>query len=114
MSEQSHQNNGSQLGGFLAGLLAGGLVGAGTMLLLTPQSGKKTRAGIEKKGKQLRKQFVRTMDKTTGQVRTKAQEITDDVTEQVDDLQQRGQDAIDEQRDHLGDSLRDLGKAVHS
>jgi gas vesicle protein len=114
MGEQYHENSCSQLGGFLVGLLVGGLAGAGMMLLLAPQSGKKTRAGIEKKGKKLRKQFVKTVEETTAQVRTKAHQITDDVAEQAGDLQQRGQDAIDEQRDLLGDSLKDLGKAVHT
>jgi len=36
-------------GGLLAGLLIGGLAGAGVMLLLTPQSGKKTRVKIQQK-----------------------------------------------------------------
>ena len=111
MSEQCHS---SQLGGFLLGLLAGGLAGAGMMLLLAPQSGKKTRTGIERKGKQLYKQFGKTVEETMAQVRTKAHQITDDVAEQAGDLQQRGQDAIDAQRDNLGGSLKDLGKAVHT
>jgi gas vesicle protein len=114
MSSQSHEKSCSQLGGFLVGLLVGGLAGAAAMLLMAPESGKKTRSRIEKKGKQLQKQFVRSVEDTTAQVRDKAQQITDGVAEQAGDLQQRGQDAIDEKRDLLGDSLKDLGKAVHS
>jgi gas vesicle protein len=34
-------------GALLAGLMIGGLVGAGTMLLLAPQSGKRTRQEIQ-------------------------------------------------------------------
>lgn len=113
-SEHEYGNGVSQLGSFVAGFLLGGLTGAATMLLLAPQSGKKTRAGIEKKGNQLRKQLVNTAEETTAQVRTKARRITDDVAEQAEDLQQRGQDVIDEQRDQLGDSLKDLGKTVHT
>ena len=115
MSERrSHANSGSQVGGFLAGLLVGGAAGAAPMLMLAPQSGEKTRAGIEKKGKQLRKQLVKTVEDTTAQVRTKAHQITDSVAEQAGDLQQRGQDVVDEQRDLLGDSIKDLGKVVHT
>jgi gas vesicle protein len=114
MSKQNQKNSCSQLEGFVAGLLVGGVAGAAAMLLLAPRSGKKTRADIKKKGKKLRKQFVRTVDEATAQVRAKAQQITDDVAEQAGDLQQRGQDVIDDQRDLVGDSIRDLGKAVHT
>ena len=58
MSEQCHENNGSQLGGFLAGLLAGGLAGAGTMLLMAPQAGMKSRANIQQKRTEVREQGV--------------------------------------------------------
>ena len=38
---QEHENGANYIWGFLIGLLIGGVVGAGTMLLLAPQSGKK-------------------------------------------------------------------------
>jgi gas vesicle protein len=114
VNEQCHENNNNQLGGFLAGLLVGGLVGAGMMLLLAPQSGKRTRANIQQKSIELRDQMTKTAHTASTQIRKKARQVTDDVQEQAGDLQQRGQDAIDEQRDHLGQSLTDLGKAVHT
>ena len=49
------------LGG-LVGLLLGGLAGAGAMLLLAPQSGKKTRAKIQRKGRDLRNQTADTIE----------------------------------------------------
>ena len=45
----------NQFESFVAGLLVGGLSGAGAMLLLAPQSGKKMRAQIQKKSNDLRK-----------------------------------------------------------
>ncbi len=114
MSDQCHENSSSQLGGFLAGLLAGGLAGAGTMLLLAPQSGKKTRADIQQKGTEVRDQVVKSVNDASKQIRKKARQVSDDVQEQAGNLQQRGQDAIDEQRDHLGQTLKDMGKAVRS
>jgi gas vesicle protein len=92
----------------------GGLSGAGTMLLLAPQSGKKMRAQIQKKSKALRKQTTRAVEDVLEQVRDKAHEITAGVHDQAEALGQRGQDAIGARRDHLGQSLKDLGKAVHT
>lgn len=116
MNTQGHQydNGNNQLGGFLAGLLMGGLGGATAMLLLAPQSGKKTRAKIQRKTTKVHDQVVKGVEKATAQVRAKAREVTHDVQKQADGLQQRGQDAIDEQRDQLGQSLKDLGKTVHT
>ena len=39
-------NNSNDLGAFLAGFVIGGLVGAATALILTPQSGEETRSKI--------------------------------------------------------------------
>ncbi len=116
MNEHDYEcaDDNSQLGGFLAGLLIGGLAGAGAMLFLAPQSGKKTRATVQKKGIELRDQMVKTVEDASAQVRDKVHQISEDVQEQAEDLQQRGQDAIDEQRDNLSHTLKDLGKAVKS
>ncbi len=108
MSTQKHENMTGQLGGFVAGLVVGGLSGAGAMLLLAPQSGRKTRTQIQKKALAVRKQTTEAVEDAMAQVRTKAQQITGDVKEQAADLQQRGQDVIDEQRDTVGEGLKDL------
>ena len=111
---QENGNNAKNVWGFLAGLLVGGLAGAGAMLLLAPQSGKKTRAQIQQKSIELRDQTVKTVEGAVAQARGKARQITDDVREQAGELQQRGQDVIDEQRDHLSQTLKGWGKAVQA
>ena len=111
---EEHENDANQLGGFLAGLLIGGLAGAVAMLLLAPQSGKKTRAKIQQKSIELREQTVKNVEDALAQTRTKARQVTADVREQAGELEQRGQDVVDEQRDHLGTTLKGLGKAVHT
>jgi gas vesicle protein len=90
--------------GFLAGLLIGGLAGAGTMLLLAPQSGKRTRAQIRHQGQELRDQATETIDdavttaRTTGhQISVKVQKQAEKVQKQAEKIQQRGQDLIDGQ-----------------
>jgi gas vesicle protein len=111
---QENGNNAKNIWALLAGLLVGGLAGAGAMLLLAPQSGKKTRAQIQQKSIELRDQTVKAVEGAVAQVRGKASQITDDVRKQAGELQQRGQDMLDGQRDHLSETLKGLGEAVHT
>lgn len=46
-------DNSSDLGAFLAGFVIGGLVGAATAIILTPQSGEETRSLIANKSNEL-------------------------------------------------------------
>lgn len=114
MSAYARENTVNQFGGFVAGLLVGGLSGAGVMLLLAPQSGKTMRAQIQKKSIELRKQTTKAVEDTLTQVRGKARQINADVHDQAEALGQHGQDVIDEQRDNLGQNLKDLGEVVHT
>jgi gas vesicle protein len=84
-------------GGFLAGLVMGGLLGSGTMLLLAPRSGKKTRAKIQQEGVELRDQVVGTVEEALAQARGKAHRVAAQVHKQTQKLEQRGQDMLDGQ-----------------
>ena len=55
----------------LAGLVIGGLVGAGTMLLLAPQPGEKTRAQLQGGVSKLRDRTAETVKDTVTQVKSK-------------------------------------------
>ena len=106
-----YENGVKQVGGFFAGLLVGGLAGAGTMLLLAPQSGKRTRAKIEQKSIELREQTTEAVEDALKQARTKGRQIRADVRDQADALQQRGQDVLDEQKEHWS-ALVEAGKTA--
>jgi gas vesicle protein len=96
---------------FLGGLLLGGLVGAGAMLLLAPQSGKKTRTQIRRKGRDLRKQTTKGIEDGVDQVRAKAHQVTTSIHDQAEDLQQRSQDVVDQQKERWS-SVVEAGKTA--
>ena len=98
---------------FLAGVLLGGLAGAGVMLLLAPRSGKKTRANIEKKGRKLSKKTAKSIEGGVGQVRAKAHEITTNLQDQVEELQQHGQDVVDAQKERWSPGVKAGNTAGH-
>jgi len=106
-----HENGVNQVGGFFAGLLIGGLAGAVAMLLLAPQSGKRTRTQIQLKGMELRDQTTEAVEDAMVQARTKGRQIRADVREKADELQQRGQAVLDEQKERLS-TLVEAGKTA--
>ena len=104
-TEQS-EHYGHTIRGFIAGALVGALAGAGTMLLMAPQSGERTRHQIRKTGVALRDQAMDGVEDAMDQARTTSQQITanvhkqaDKMQEQAEKIQQRGQHAIDVQKE---------------
>jgi gas vesicle protein len=62
-------------GAFLTGFLIGGLVGAAAALLMTPQSGEKTRLQLQERGIELKTQFEGLTADARGQAEKLAAEI---------------------------------------
>jgi len=111
LDKHDHENGVNQVGGFLAGLLMGGLAGAGAMLLLAPQSGKRTRAQIQLKSIELREQTTEAVEDALKQARSKGRQIRADVREKADELQQHGQAVLDEQKERWS-TLVEAGKTA--
>ena len=78
------------IGGMLVGLLIGGLMGAVLMLLVAPQSGKKTRAKIHRQSHKLRTQTAETVDNAVASARDTARQVTHDVSDKVEELKRGG------------------------
>lgn len=108
-NEQKQGDEMSVAGGFFAGLLVGSLAGAGAMLLLAPQSGKRTRAQIQRQSRELRDHATDSIQDTMAQARVKAHQINADVRDQVGELQERGQNMFTEQKERLLTAV-DAGK----
>ena len=97
--------------GFLGGLLVGSLAGAAAMLLVAPQSGKRTRAKIQQRSIELRDQTTDAVGDALAQTRHKARQIRESVHDQAEAIQQRGQDVVDEQKERLS-TLVEAGKTA--
>ena len=99
------------LAGFLGGLLIGGVAGAGAMVLLAPQSGKKTRRQMRRKAKEVREQTTGTIEGGMAQARTKAHDMSTSIVEQTEALQQRGHEALDEGMERIA-TVVEAGKTA--
>jgi gas vesicle protein len=98
-----HKNNLNQLGGFAAGILLGGLAGAGTMLLLAPQSGKRTRAQIQQRGTELKDQATDAVDEAVLQTRHQVRRIRAGTRRNMGRLQHRARLVLEEQTARVAD-----------
>ena len=106
-----HNNN---ILGVLAGLLIGGLAGAGAMLLLAPQSGEKTRVQIQEKGIELRDQASGMMEDAMVQVRMDRKKITMEGRQKTKELLQQGKALVVEQLEHVSEAAKAGKKAIQS
>lgn len=98
----------------VVGMLIGGLVGAVTMMLLAPRSGKDTRKQIQEKGLELRDRTNEIMEETLAQVRSSVNKLTLDGREKFNELKQQGQELAVEQLDHVSEAAKAGKKALQS
>lgn len=108
--EHEHESGAAEPGGLwtgmLAGLLIGGLAGAIAMLLLAPQSGKRTRAKLRRQSYALRRHTAETMEDmedsmedavadAVADARDKTHKMTRDARKQAEKLDKRGHALFD-------------------
>ena len=74
-------DNGSDVGAFMAGFVIGGLVGAATALILAPQSGEETRSQIAARGADIREAG----EERIGEYRSLASDAVHDARNRVQD-----------------------------
>ena len=96
----------------LKALLIGGLVGAGTMLFLAPQSGRKFRANIAHKTHELRDQTADSLKSAVEQVKSRGQHIREGARDKAGNLQHQGVDVLIEQLDRIAAAVEAGKKAL--
>jgi gas vesicle protein len=108
----SNGQTGGNPGAFFAGLLMGGLLGAGSMLLLAPQSGKDTRGQIQDEGIILRDQVTATVEDAVKQARGTGRQMGADLRKEGRDLQKRGRAVLKEQVAIASQVVEDEKRAI--
>jgi gas vesicle protein len=88
-------------GSTLAGFLLGGLIGAGAMLLLAPQSGQKTREELQRGATAVRDRTMSRVNETVAEARTKAEELSTEARMKAEELKARGRQAAIEGLDKV-------------
>jgi gas vesicle protein len=101
-------------GSLLAGLMLGGLVGAGAMLLLAPQSGKRTRQEIQSGAIDLRDRTRERVASTLSEARSRAEDVAHDIRDTADQIEDQGKDIAIEQLDRLAAAAQARKKALQS
>ncbi|MCI0550161.1 MAG: YtxH domain-containing protein [Anaerolineae bacterium] len=96
----------------LAGLLVGGLVGAGTMLLMAPQAGERTRAELQEGVSHLRDRTTETVKDRVTQVKSRAYQLKADVQTMAEELQYQGKDVLARQLDRVSQAAEAGKKAI--
>jgi gas vesicle protein len=100
--------------GILAGMLVGGLAGAVTMLLLAPQSGKRTRVQIQKKSVELRDRATEMVEDVVAQARVDGKKIAKTGRRKANELLHQGQGLVADQLEHVTDAVKAGKKAIQS
>jgi gas vesicle protein len=92
----------------------GGLVGAGTMLLMAPQSGEKTREEIRKKSVELKDKAVNSAEETRHRAGDRLEDISSQTKDRISDLKDRGQKEFNAQKANIKEKVRDTRARVAS
>jgi len=82
-------------------LVAGGIIGAGTALLLAPQSGRRTRRDL-----------VRCATKVKSQANEKVDDLTDSISHLVDTIGDKTDDLLDKGKEVAGSARKDLIRLI--
>ncbi len=98
----------------IAGFMIGGLIGAASMLLFAPQSGKETRRAVQAGAADLRDRATNTVQGAMSQARSRAEQLTSDARDRVADLQNQSIDMASKQLDRVAKAAQSGKKAIQS
>ena len=98
----------------LLGFMVGGLIGAVSMLLFAPQSGRETRGAVQEGATNLKDRATDTAQRTVSQARAKAQDIASTARDKATDLQNRGMSMAADQLDRVSRAAQSGKQAIES
>src|SRR5512143_1599239 len=98
----------------LAGLMIGGLLGAGAMLLLAPQAGRQTREELRDGAMELKDRTTENVRGKVYEARSRAQQMASNVREKAMDLQNQGKDMAIEQLDRVANAAESSKKSLQA
>ena len=96
------ENSSAMVGAIM--LLAGGILGAGIALLYAPQSGEKTRKGLNR--------YARKARRRTEEAVEKVEEFTDQVTEMAEAVGERAAEILERGKDMAYGAKKGLLRAI--
>lgn len=120
MSNNEYNTGMEKAKGFVAGLLVGGAIGAGTALLKAPRTGEETRKRLKERATkaqdkaedamyQLREHAEEVGDQVAdraGEMRAQARSASDDVSHQAEELGQEIASRVDEGKKRLSKATK--------
>lgn len=112
LKENQVQLSHNNVSGVATGLLVGSLIGATTMLLLAPQSGKRTRVQIQQKGIQLRDRATEKVEDAMTQVRLESKKLARSGRHKAKEIMHRGQELVAEQLAHVSEAVETGKKSI--
>lgn len=96
----------------LIGMLIGGTAGAVTMLLMAPQSGRRTRVQIRAKGNELRDRATEIVEDAVAQARLDGSKLVRDGRRKANKMLHQGQGLVAEKIEDVTDAVKAGKKAI--
>jgi gas vesicle protein len=109
---QAHLNHNNHASGVATGLFIGSLIGATAMLLLVPQSGKRTRVQIQQKGIELRDRATEKVEDAMTQVRLESKKLARSGRHKAKEIMHQGQELVAEQLAHVSEVVETGKKSI--
>jgi gas vesicle protein len=113
-NQDTDYHNNNIVNGLAAGMLIGGLVGAGAMLLLAPQSGERTREQIQERSIELRDETSDVMDAAMAKAWLAKNRIARNARRKTNELIHQGQALVNEQAERVSKATKTWVKTSHN
>ena len=94
------------------GFMVGGLIGAVSMLLLAPQSGRETREAVQAGASDLRDRATDQVQDAVSQAKSRAQQVASTARDKAMDLQNQGMSMAADQLDRVAKAAQSGKKAI--